>query len=71
MRFHIHLWTLTVLAVPILFCFRLYERGHEVVGAEIAEPPVKELFEENNIEYDIENFSNVGNLYKVCAFCDK
>ena len=32
---------------------------------EIAEPPVKELFEENNIEYDVENFPNVGNLYKV------
>ena len=46
-------------------CFRLYERGHEVVGVEIAEPPVKELFEENNIEYDVENFPGIGNLYKV------
>ena len=52
----------------IVDCFRLRERGHEVVGVEIGELPVKELFEENSIEYDVENFPNVGNLYTVRIF---
>ena len=45
-----------------LYC-RMYEKGHEVVGVEIAEIPVKEFFEENKIDYDVN-----GKLYKVIRF---
>ena len=42
--------------------FRMYEKGHEVVGVEIAEIPVKEFFEEIKIDYDVN-----GKLYKVIS----
>ena len=36
-----------------------------MVGVEIAEQPIKELFEEQKIEVEVETVENVGKLYKV------
>ena len=44
---------------------RMYEHGHTVVGVEFVEQPVKELFTDNNIEFDVTAITDVGNLYKV------
>lgn len=42
----------------------MYEHGHTVCGVEIAEQAIKELFEENKIEVDIQDIPDVGKLYK-------
>ena len=44
---------------------RMYEHGHTVVGVEFVEQPVKELFTDNTIEFDVTAITDVGNLYKV------
>ena len=48
--------------------FRLAEAGHEVVGVEFTELPVKEFFTENNLPSEHEQ---VGKLvrYKVSLVC--
>lgn len=43
----------------------MYEKGHTVVGVELVEQPVKELFEENSLPFEIEEIENVGTIYKV------
>lgn len=43
----------------------MYQNGHTVVGVEVVEQPVKELFEENSIECEVTTVDNVGKLYKV------
>ncbi|XP_053394589.1 probable thiopurine S-methyltransferase [Mercenaria mercenaria] len=42
----------------------MYRNGHTVCGVEIAEQPVKEFFEENEIDHEIQAVENIGNLYK-------
>ena len=48
--------------------FRLYKQGHNVVGAEIAEQPIVELFQENNIEYVVRDLPEIGKVYEVSEF---
>lgn len=42
----------------------LYKEGHSVVGAEIAEQPVAELFQENNIDHMVEDILDIGKVYE-------
>lgn len=42
----------------------MYQKGHTVCGVEIAEQPIKELFEENKIEVEVHDIENVGKLYQ-------
>ncbi|KAH3733594.1 hypothetical protein DPMN_040025 [Dreissena polymorpha] len=42
----------------------MYNRGHTVVGAEIAEQAVQELFSENKLDVHVQHVEGVGPLYK-------
>ena len=44
---------------------RFYENGHEVIGVEIAEEPVKELYQGSAIAHSVQEIENVGSIYKV------
>ncbi|XP_052775873.1 probable thiopurine S-methyltransferase [Mya arenaria] len=41
----------------------MWERGHTVVGVEVAEQAVREFFQENGLVPDKEHVENVGTLY--------
>ncbi|XP_052240799.1 thiopurine S-methyltransferase-like isoform X2 [Dreissena polymorpha] len=43
----------------------MYNRGHTVVGAEIAEQAVQELFSEKKLDVHVQHVEGVGPLYKV------
>ncbi|XP_052240798.1 thiopurine S-methyltransferase-like isoform X1 [Dreissena polymorpha] len=42
----------------------MYNRGHTVVGAEIAEQAVQELFSEKKLDVHVQHVEGVGPLYK-------
>lgn len=42
----------------------MYKKGHTVCGVEIAEQAIKEFFDENEIDFDVETVENIGKLYK-------
>ncbi|XP_052239014.1 thiopurine S-methyltransferase-like isoform X1 [Dreissena polymorpha] len=42
----------------------MYNRGHTVVGVEIAEQAVQELFSENKLDVQVKHVEGVGPLYK-------
>ena len=49
---------------------RMYDKGHEIVGVEIAELAIKEFFEESNLPYVEEDVPDVkGKLLKVHVYC--
>lgn len=43
----------------------MYNKGHTVCGIDIAEQPLKEFFEEHDIDKDVEELENAAKLYKV------
>ncbi|XP_052774863.1 probable thiopurine S-methyltransferase [Mya arenaria] len=42
----------------------MHGRGHTVVGVEIAEQPIRELFQEHDIPHQVLEVAGVGKLYK-------
>ena len=47
--------------------YRLYEKGHTVIGVEFIEKAVHDFFDENNIAAETQVIDGVGKLYKVCT----
>lgn len=52
--------------------FRLWERGHEIVGVEAVEDAVLAFFQEQSIEYTVTDVPGIpdAKLYQVHAFLD-
>ncbi len=42
--------------------------GHEIVGVEYSEEPIKQFFDQHKIDYSVKEAENFK-LYVVCIFC--
>lgn len=42
----------------------MYQQGHTVVGLDVAEQAVRDVYEGNSLEYTVDNIEK-GKLYKV------